>query len=50
MEKKVWLAPEVIVHGSVETITQKTDAKFRGTGDDLFSQGATPWQSVSLNP
>ncbi len=33
--KKTWNTPELVVHGSVEAITEKTVAKTLGLGDDL---------------
>jgi hypothetical protein len=35
MMKKIWNAPQLTVHGSVEAITEKTIAKIGGLGDDF---------------
>jgi hypothetical protein len=36
MERKLWVSPQLVVHGSVEQITQQPKIKVTGGGDDVI--------------
>jgi len=45
-DKKEWITPEVVVHGTIAQITKGGAGwKTNGTGDDLVEISLTPFQS-----
>ncbi len=45
-DKKEWITPEVVVHGTIAQITKGgTGWKTNGTEDDLVANSLTPFQS-----